>query len=576
MGFRTSSPTGRPSFGDSAAGARRQRPTSRPEKRYEPKTFNIYLLSVARAGMHDATAEAAVGALLVLAASVAAVGGAPVAGALGTVPADSVAETSGEAIAGDEPLAVTMTYGLTPARSGEVVVRLAVENPGAVRGLGVRIRDRMTVVSADGFGANHGAYVWDGETTRPTLTYRTEANVSRGTGDDRRYGSVDAGEWALLAGYGYTIPPVGYRGMGENRPDVTYRVDGEGVASSGVVFLGPGETHARTVEGQRVRLYVPDAAAADLSASPERTLGTLTDAAAALDVGERRDRATTVAAPMTVDWTFEGRAPGFTGTVVRADRPLNRPGDTWVHEYVHLRQPRLFDEELRWFREGSADYYAGLSAYQSGRASFDEFHRYVSAERRPALLDATLADPETWLSESVEYAKGRRVLAALDAKIREETNGTRTLEDVLWRLNRHDGEVTYTDFEDAVAAAAGRRYDDWLAANVAGSAVPAVPEAPARYERVADADHDPPTPTRTPATTAHPSEATTAELPASATTSQPRTAATSMRPAGTATAADQRRDRPVRTGTSTATGPGVGVPGALLAFLLVALRAGRW
>lgn len=168
------------------------------------------------------------------------------------------------------------------------------------------------------------------------------------------------------------------------------------------------------------------------------------------------------------------------------------------------------------------------------------------------------------------------MLAALDAKIREETNGTRTLEDVLWRLNRHDGEVTYTDFEDAVAAAAGRRYDDWLAANVAGSAVPAVPEAPARYERVADADHDPPTPTRTPATTAQPSEATTAELPASATTSQPRTAATSMRPAGTATAADQRRDRPVRTGTSTATGPGVDVPGALLAFLLVALRAGRW
>ena len=520
--------------------------------------------------MWNDTVRSGICVLVVLAASIATVGGVPAFAS----PSETRSAASG-ASAADETPVVTMTYRLTPERPGEVTVRLAVENPETVRGLGVRIRDRMTVVSADGFDEQRSAYVWDGETTRPTLTYREGANVSYGSSESRRYGSVDAGEWALLAGYGYTIPPVGYRSIEENRPDVTYRVDGEGVASSGVVFLGPGESRARTVEGQRVRLYVPEAARADLRASPERILDALADASGSLDVGYRRESATTVVAPTTVDWTSGGRAPGFTGTFVLADRTLDGPDDTWVHEYVHLRQRTRWGSDLRWVREGSADYYAGLSAYQSGRTTFDAFHRFVSAERRSELLDATLADASTWESDSVEYAKGRRVLAALDAKIRDETNGTRTLENVLWRLNRRDGAVTYGDLEDAVAAAAGRPYDDWLATYVAGSAVPPVPDDPDRYRRVADARHDLPTP---PTTTAPRSPTPPAKTPAA--TSSTRTATPTPEPARTepssapTTTPDRTRDRSARTGTSSANGPGVGVPGALLALLLIAFYAG--
>ena len=522
--------------------------------------------------MEDGTVRSAVCMFVVLAASVATVGGLPASAApSGTHPAAS----ADSPVAGGTPT-VTMTYRLTPERPGEVTVRLAVENPGAVRGLGVPIRDRMTVVSADGFDAQRRAYVWDGETATPVLTYREEANVSFGTGDGRRFGSVDAGEWALLAGYGYTLPPVGYQGIEENRPDVTYRVDGQGVASSGVVFLGPGETFERTVEGQRMRVYVPDAARADLSAYPERILGALVDASGSLDIGHRRDSATTVAAPTTVDWTSGGRAPGFTGTFVLADRTLDGPDTTWVHEYVHLRQHTRWGPDLRWVREGSADYYAALSSYQTDRATFEEFRRFVSAERRAELLDATLADESTWESDVVEYAKGRRVSAALDAKIRRDSNGTRTLENVLWRLNHHDGEVTYADFEDAVAATTGRRYDDWLATYVKGSAVPPVPEDPATYERVPDARHRLPT-TSTAAPPADPTptaSSTTGAVTPPARTSPAVAADTEASTPSTPThrpTNDERTSVPASSGD----GPGVGVPGALVALLLVAALLGR-
>jgi hypothetical protein len=82
------------------------------------------------------------------------------------------------------------------------------------------------------------------------------------------------------------------------------------------------------------------------------------------------------------------------------------------------------------------------------------------------------------------------VLAALDRRIREATNGSRTLQDLVRRMNAHEGDVTDADFREMAAATAGTPQDDWFDANVGGSALPPRPDPdayPARNVSLAPA-----------------------------------------------------------------------------------------
>ncbi|PSP75895.1 hypothetical protein BRC70_01465, partial [Halobacteriales archaeon QH_6_68_27] len=165
---------------------------------------------------------------------------------------------------------------------------------------------------------------------------------------------------------------------------------------------------------------------------------------------------------------------------VRADSRLDDPENVWLHEYVHTRQSFRLATEMRWFREASAEYYAARLSYEGGyvdRAAFRE-HLAGGPSR------ATLTDPDTWADRPVPHDKGGRVLAVLDGKIRTETDGHRSLQDVFRRLNRHDGAVTYADFVRAVNGVAGTPMDAWLDRHVDGA------------EPVADQYHDGQTPGR--------------------------------------------------------------------------------
>jgi len=71
-----------------------------------------------------------------------------------------------------------------------------------------------------------------------------------------------------------------------------------------------------------------------------------------------------------------------------------------------------------------------------------------------------------------QYRKGAVVLSALDQRIRNETNGERNMDDVVYRMNTRNGTVTYADFKQIVEQVAGTSLDSWLDAQITTSTYP--------------------------------------------------------------------------------------------------------
>lgn len=94
-----------------------------------------------------------------------------------------------------------------------------------------------------------------------------------------------------------------------------------------------------------------------------------------------------------------------------------------------------------------------------------------------------LADPDTWRGET-DYDKGALVLGVLDHEIRVVTNGERTLQEVIRRINGNDTDPTLETFMQAVrevggadAATAAERY-------ITTSAAPDYRPSPERFAEI--------------------------------------------------------------------------------------------
>ena len=93
---------------------------------------------------------------------------------------------------------------------------------------------------------------------------------------------------------------------------------------------------------------------------------------------------------------------------------------TWTHEYVHTRQRYQPDASMAWLDEGSAEYYGYLLSMRAGTTPYSAFRNAVMGD---SYAGADLRKPGAWSDPDVEYEKGARVVAALDARIRAETGG---------------------------------------------------------------------------------------------------------------------------------------------------------
>jgi hypothetical protein len=377
-------------------------------------------------------------------------------------------------------LVETTTFALTPARPGHVRMTVTYDTPGALSALSVDVDETrgLTVVDSEGFTEDFGEYEWDGTTDRPRLTIRLSLPRDEFPASAR---GIDRGQWAFVY-----VPKfdLGTRSSERVRLRERVRVAGDGTASNSMAFLGAHQVYVDGTDGERRRLVVPAAARLDPSVSD--LLTALATDEALFESGADGPTITVYALP-TVDTPLAGVAVNDSAWVL-ADRPIDDPDDVWAHEYVHTQLPTFDGGSTEWLNEAFPEYYAGLLALNRGDVTFEAFTRDLNGGR--SYDDAVLVQPRTWDRSLANYRKGALVLAGLDARIRNATDGDATLQTVLERRDDHGRFQSYTAFRRAVVAVAGPETGAWLDRYATTDAVPSVPENPRQFTIGADRDPD--------------------------------------------------------------------------------------
>jgi hypothetical protein len=354
-----------------------------------------------------------------------------------------------------------------------VQVTVTTTVPPKVTGVTVEPPEGASVVSARGYTEAEDGSEWAWEragdgTAEATIGYTVPVNET----ENGSLEGVDVGDWALFDWRRTDLRWRYTRTADTAEPAVVERpagTVGPGVVGPGFAYLGPYETETRRVDGERIRLVVPEAA--DLRERPAAVADALAAASADLRIGGRNERVTAFVAPAPID--VAGRLARTGGDrvdfLVAADEPLATPDSAWFHEYVHGRQAYAVGDRLGWIDDASAEYYGALLAHRQGLIGEAAFYDYVRTNRAD---DAVLAEAGT--GDDASYFKGMRVLAAADAGVREGP-GDGTLAAVFRRMNAHEGVVTQADLARFLSEAAGGARGEWLDRYVTTSASPSVP-----------------------------------------------------------------------------------------------------
>lgn len=383
---------------------------------------------------------------------------------------------------------IDITYGvqLRPDDPSRLEVRTTVSFPSGVSAFtfsnppdGFELRQR------DGFiRKKNDRIAWNGRSDPATMTYTVPRNR---TGSFDELGSAGEGEWAFvnrdLVDFRFQ-----YRYSGR-QPTWFETIEpvGAGYGSVSLAVLGEHEVHGGEDEGFRV--VVPDAASPGYD--PDEIIDVLRTARDDLAVGSENRVVDVFVAPDPI--RRGGLAPqlerhGRQNVWVYHHSSMSGPQNTWIHEYVHTRQEFRLGEEMQWFTEGSADYYAGLLALHQNRTAFDRFRGEMTSTKDPVVL----ADEETW--NGAPYAQGRQTLAVLDTKIRRSSDNESTLLDVFDRMNEREETISYETFSDIVVDVSGdESLSEWLDRTVHSRDVPHPPADPSLYvqpDGVGDSDDD--------------------------------------------------------------------------------------
>jgi len=405
------------------------------------------------------------------------------------------------AIASASDTPVETTYIVEQTSNQSVTVEATVTLPHNIDFVRFRPPENVTVESHSFERSNGSRYVTE---TDATITYRLTSPL--GNRDFGGKSTAITDEWALVQVTGVTA----YRYSGDNPGRIrNTTTSGPGVAGDRFVFTGPNRVvNTSTDSNTSIRLVIPDQS--NLRANSSKILSALSRAEGDLSLsGPSHITIFVGMSPLRRG----GQASGA-GFWAHEESELNGTS-TWFHEFVHTQQQYKTAENMQWFTEASAEYYAVILAAEQNRLTQRTFGRAITSRQYES---DRLSNPDGWSSGKTPYEKGPRVLAALDIQIRNRSDGNGTLLDVFQLLNTHQGDLQYVDFEDYVAEVAGERLDQWLQRCVRGTAVPNPPEDPERYgyelkdERILPAE-------TTPLPTAQPGQATET-------------------PTGTATAAD--------------------------------------
>jgi len=373
-----------------------------------------------------------------------------------------------------DEVAVETTFSLADTGEGEIRVVREYNVGSAVRTLEQTISHPMSDVSTRNVDRSGDAFEWDGSGDMARVEYVASAD------------NLGSPRIETVRGDGYAIVGATYDGIRSDAEQLTgsVSVDGPGTAGNQFAVLGDYEAYTRSTAARDYRLVVPghvdSADTAKAAEAVEATLDAIAYADTNLDAGVARDGEATYV-------LFPGSLGGRAGTAIKPLDASDGPGDVLlvntnpvlgVHEAVHqLKQAHEVGRSARWTTEGTASYYGHLLAWERGQIDFRQFVNGLN----PITPGARLNDPDTWQSRQTAYGVGSRVAARLDREIRAETDGERTLDAVLRRMNHHNGPVTHEDFAAFVTDVGGPALEPVVERYVTTDAVPAEPSNPYVY-----------------------------------------------------------------------------------------------
>lgn len=347
--------------------------------------------------------------------------------------------------------------------------------PSEVIGQGLRIG------TFEGFSSikdEHGiSLFWDSSVKTPSVTITTTDGAEGGQGGR---------EVAIQPRWGFIPLP-----QHSHPTNVSLQTGQNGIVLDQFILLGDYDRYERSVGCQTIELYQPTEV--NTVESPLEIADSLQDAGRQLNVGwkyktvrvigvgspiRRGGRAYTHEVWVNTDTSFGPQPPR------NRYPPQHGFVNVWIHEYVHTRQrwgkESRVANNARWLSEAIPAYYAIEETESQGRMlAFDEW-RYWEAHNqtlRQMNLQTSLTNRSTSEYENEEYTRGAFILASLDAKIRSETGGRKSLDDVFYRLN-HVEEVNHTSFRNAVVEVGGEEMRPWIERYIEGSDTPPAPNPP--------------------------------------------------------------------------------------------------
>jgi len=399
--------------------------------------------------------------------------------------AGTVGGAEREQVTADEPDVVEVVrFDRTPDTPGQVEVtmeyRLSDDVESMVLNLGRTYR-MVTVVDQTGFRPpdsdadstwEASTYEWDGTTSTPSVDIRIGNLTSANLGG---LNYVDTGSWAVVP-VGPETHGVYYRnetGLHDTFAEPgtmarSYQFADRGVALSRAAYLGPYERWNFTTDAATFSVVVPEAAQPIDRAAIESSLR----------ASDKRMRSTERSIPISVLVTANPIRPG--GHAIRAPTDVQEsyftvhrsasPYSTWLHEYTHIRQDVRVGPQMTWYIEGSASYMEQYLALETGQITYNEYLYHYERYGSP---DQSLASIRGF--DMASYRLGDLFLAALDAKLRNETGGNATFMTLFQRLNEYPGDLYYEDFVAVTTEVAGTPMDEWLAANMQRAVRPEIP-----------------------------------------------------------------------------------------------------
>lgn len=183
------------------------------------------------------------------------------------------------------------------------------------------------------------------------------------------------------------------------------------------------------------------------------------------------------------DPMWRGGLSGPRSLFIHADRPLISANgtSTLLHELVHLAQGYRADPGGDWIVEGVAEYYSIEIMRRSGTLSAERARRALESVSRWGENAERL---ETDRSSGAVTARAVRLLADMDAELRQRSDGKASLDDVVRALSERHQRVSLRALQQESERIAGAPLDSLKDVDGPARKKPDAPaERPARVSR---------------------------------------------------------------------------------------------